>query len=610
MSSVHSLPENLDEQQMRAPTAARTRQENVATSTVHGNFTEAHRRVLEKLDSVQSTVDFVKISGSPFTGHLNKAGKPQASFVKFLINLKQVAIKAVHGCPAPTDAATNVTAILTELRPAEQPPQFITIFNEFIFEILTGVCDDEALNIVLRYEYSDDVFQTVKKDGRRALFALMQTYAPVSTNAGNNAKEKLERVRFSQDKNTIQDQITELYVLVQQYEAARASRLEPAEMWSFVTSAVKGSCWATFKLIMSTQQEFKTKKVFWFIDQVREYVLAIEDEDEASPSTSHSRGREKSVLNSAKACEESTSTSELIATVNRLAATVAAITTSKETSARVNNGRPYVKRSYDERPYDSSRMGACRFCGGKGHRHRDCPTLKTTLPKPPIPPRAGAVRAACNDDTPGFLMGVAAIEDESCSTRTSSFISVMAVLTMLFWFVATLVTVYSRNHVSFQHNLHCATTRHGSLAAANDTYCGFGVDSCASHHICDDQTKFSSIDFTRTKTFEVVHGEQITSSGVGSVTLNVATTSGIIKEVVLTDVHYMPQQRMCLISVGRAMTSQGFGSPDFKNLTWEADGNCTLKMIKTNGTFQLDASVKFWKWTRSGIKVERQGAQH
>ena len=50
--------------------------------------------------------------------------------------------------------------------------------------------------------------------------------------------------------------------------------------------------------------------------------------------------------------------------------------------------------------------------------------------------------------------------------------------------------------------------------------------------------------------------------------------------------------------------------PDFKKLTWEADGNCTLKMIKTNGTFQLDASVKFWKWTSSGIKVERQGAQH
>ena len=93
-------------------------------------------------------------------------------------------------------------------------------------------------------------------------------------------------------------------------------------------------------------------------------------------------------------------------------------------------------------------------------------------------------------------------------------------------------------------------------------------------------------------------------------TLNVATTSGITKEVVLTDVHYMPNQRMCLISVGKAMASQGFGSPDLETLTWKVDNNCTLKLIKSNHTFQLDASVKFCSWTNSGIKVERQGATH
>ena len=126
--------------------------------------------------------------------------------------------------------------------------------------------------------------------------------------------------------------------------------------------------------------EFRLQKSFWLLDQLREYVLAIEDddEDEAPPAA-----RKKSVLNSVKAYEDSSSTVELIETVNRLAATVAAITTSKETSARVKD-----KRS-DERPY-TAKMGPCRFCGG-GHRHRDCHTLKTGLPKPPIPPRAGAV---------------------------------------------------------------------------------------------------------------------------------------------------------------------------------------------------------------------------
>jgi hypothetical protein len=338
------------------------------------------------------------------------------------------------------------------------------------------------------------------------------------------------------------------------------------------------------------QPEYRAKKIFWFIDNIREYVLAIEDDNDSSQETPQGKGREKSILNSAQANENYITNSELAATVSKLAATVAAITTSRETSSRVKDRKPFDERAWD------AKMGPCRFCGG-GHRHRDCNKLKTDRPKPPIPPRAGGVRAADgSDDTPGFLMGVVAIEDDSCSTRTSIFFTIIAVVTALFWGIAL--------------GLRCAVTRNGSLAAADDTYCGFGVDTCASHHICNDQSKFSSIDFNNTKTFEVVHGENITSSGVGSVTLNVATTSGIVKELVLTNVHYMPQQRMCLISVGSAMENQCFDSPDFKNLTWKVDTNCTLKMIKTGTTFQLDASVKFWKWTSSGIKVERQGAKH
>ena len=173
----------------------------------------------------------------------------------------------------------------------------------------------------------------------------------------------------------------------------------------------------------------------------------------------------------------------------------------------------------------------------------------------------------------------------------------------------------TRSNITFQNNLRFKTfprADRGELSgvSVNDTYCGFGVGSCTSDHICDSAAKFSYIDYNGCKTFDVVHGENVTSQGVGTVTLNVATTSGVTKEVTLTDVHYMPQQRMCLISVGKAMHSQGFESPDFKKLTWKADRNCTLKMLKSNGTFRLDASVKMWSWTSSGVHVERSGAQH
>ena len=56
---------------------------------------------------------------------------------------------------------------------------------------------------MLRYQYSDNEAQLLKLDGRRVMFALMQTYSPVSTNASNNAKHRLDGFRFKQTKSTI-----------------------------------------------------------------------------------------------------------------------------------------------------------------------------------------------------------------------------------------------------------------------------------------------------------------------------------------------------------------------------------------------------------------------
>jgi hypothetical protein len=112
---------------------------------------------------------------------------------------------------------------------------------------------------------------------------------------------------------------------------------------------------------------------------------------------------------------------------------------------------------------------------------------------------------------------------------------------------------------------------------------------------------FSTLDSTKFKTFKVVHGETITSSGVGNVELLVETTQGKPRVLTLRNVHYIPQQNISLISVDKAISGQDFDSPDFKNLTWKADDTCTLKILATNGTFELDASVRYWSWTKSGV---------
>jgi hypothetical protein len=604
MSDAVSLPGALFDE-ATVHTAARTRQDNWATTTVEGAFTEVHRRLLERIDLIQPTLDLIKINGGSFVGKQCLVnGRTSVSFVKFLFNLKSIVYRLAANCPAQTNAVLHTESIINELRPGEETPSFITVFNHLIFNLLLNASDEEAMNIVLQYEHSDDAQQTLKKDGRRALFALMQTYSPVSTNAGNVVKTKLERLRFKLDKDTIQDQITEFHILIQKLEAARADKLEPNEFWSFVTSTIKGQSWAAFRLTISMQSEFKAKRAFWFIDQVREYILALEDSPrDTSPPPTHSDGRKKSILNAAMG--ETSVNAEML---HKLAAAVAAITTSKETATRIK-----PKTTLDTRTWDS-KMGPCRFCGGN-HRHRDCSTLKTGEPKPSIPPRAGAVRGVPgSDDTPGFLMGVISVDQpqDACAlSYLNYFVFFATMLIAIFWFV-TAIFFASKNNVMFQRNLRIAVCRSdkGVLGNASEAYCNFGVDTCASDHICDDMSKFSSIDFNRSKTFEVVHGEKVTSSGVGSVILNVATTSGVTKELVLTDVHYIPDQRMSLISVGKAIASQGFESPDFKRLTWKVDKNCTLKLIKASDTLQLDATVKLWKWASNGVKVGRKGAQH
>jgi hypothetical protein len=612
MSEHGSLPASLDEA-APAQIVARTRQDNMSTVTIYGEFTEPHRRLLERIDTIQATVDFVKMSGTCFTGRQQSStstSRTNVSFTKFLLNIQACTSRVLLACPAQTHAQEHADNIFRELLPGEDAPEFVTLFNQLVFSILVNCCDEEALQIVLRFKNDQTSPSISKRDGRRALFALMQTYEPVSTNAGNNAKTKLENFRFTLDKTMVHTQITDFHILVQGLEASRAMKLQPNELWASVNSAIKGTPFTIFRLPISMQHEFKTQNSHWLIDQIREFILAIEDDHDSQQT---SEGRKKATLNAAKSdSSENSTTAELAAVVSKLAATVAAISTTKETAHRVPYKGKSAHTGTDTRPWVNT-MGPCRFCSGS-HRHRDCTKLKTDEPKPSIPPRAGAVRSMVTDDK-GFLLGVIAKDQPPDECPTSSFSTVvylLAIFTSLLWFVVAYIVIASRGNITFQRDLRIGVCRSGTgtLANASDTFCNFGVDSCASDHICDDMSKFSEIDFNKSKTFEVVNADDITSSGVGTVTLNVATTSGITKELVLKDVHYMPQQRMSLISVGKAMNSQGFESPDLKKLTWKVDRNCTMKLLKTSNTYQLDASVKYYSWTNSGVNVDRSGAQH
>jgi hypothetical protein len=136
-------------------------------------------------------------------------------------------------------------------------------------------------------------------------------------------------------------------------------------------------------------------------------------------------------------------------------------------------------------------------------------------------------------------MGAVAADQPECSSRSSFFIPFMVFLTFFFWFVVACISFTTRGNISFQHNLNCQAVSGGAVTPPFEN--GFGVDSCASDHICHDKGMFSTLDFSKYKTFEVVHGETITSSGVGNVDLLVATTQGKPRVILtLRNVHYIP----------------------------------------------------------------------
>jgi hypothetical protein len=167
----------------------------------------------------------------------------------------------------------------------------------------------------------------------------------VSTNAGNNAKAKLESTRFQQDNNTINQQITDFYINVAVLEAARDKKLETLELWAFITSAIKGKNWTYFRLTMSMQKEYKDQytdlsgsstkfaNTSWPSRTIKTLPLRL-------------KARKKSVLNAAQASSsDSSSTDDLREVISRLAASVAAITSKAETASRVKNNKCVGKRS-------------------------------------------------------------------------------------------------------------------------------------------------------------------------------------------------------------------------------------------------------------------------
>jgi hypothetical protein len=104
-------------------------------------MTPAHRAVLfDKVDSIQAMIDFIRITGGPFTGNemYLADGRSCVSFTKFLINFRSVIFRAIAGLPVAMNAVNFTEAIFYELRPGDVSTEYITEFNHLVFNIHTN----------------------------------------------------------------------------------------------------------------------------------------------------------------------------------------------------------------------------------------------------------------------------------------------------------------------------------------------------------------------------------------------------------------------------------------------------------------------------------------
>jgi hypothetical protein len=97
-------------------------------------MTPAHRVLFDKIDSIQATIDFIRITGGPFTGKMYLAnGRSCVTFTKFLINSRSVIFRAIAGLPPGMNAVNLTEAIFYELRPGDVSTEYVTEYDQIIF---------------------------------------------------------------------------------------------------------------------------------------------------------------------------------------------------------------------------------------------------------------------------------------------------------------------------------------------------------------------------------------------------------------------------------------------------------------------------------------------
>jgi hypothetical protein len=503
----------------------------------------------------------------------------------------------------------NVDDILKEHKISETIPAFSKEVNETIFEILSSVCEGEAYDIVDPYNRADDD-TSIDQDGRRAYFALLREYFPISNNCCKVAESQLRDFKFSINKNETAACRTRFRKLIFDLGEARGSQLNKLEKWNALTDSISDDEFANLRVILNFQPEAKERDTDWLLNAITDYIA---DSNVASKSNDKGVAFGVHLHGLATNPPPSPPIDNLEEKINNLVnARLAAITNTAMTKPRVNANKSKNKedtRTRREKYFDGPPPRDCKYCPGQLHWSRDCPRLAelelsaatVTAPAKSVKPQLAAIAPSSTSSSKGFAFGMnAKPKKQSTAARgvgllhqvTKTAIGnptlwLMSTLTGRVWLnaitIACILATFAMTSSASARNILAAVTTPKVVVNAP-----FQVDTAASDHVSGTFSLFRDFDKTTAKDFDVVHGESVHSLGSGDIDMIASDVNGNWHKLTLKDVHYIPGQAMNLISVSKAFENEGVQNPDFINLEWVIN-DTTFKLTRSNGTFALDA---------------------
>lgn len=397
---------------MNVPTA-RTRKDNQKTVTTNDGWTSAAiTAAIHGIDVSKFAIEARKIAGGTYKG----TGDKNVSGVKYILTVKQVAKRMIMSAnfPRGVNAEEAIDNILKEFNQTEEIPVFVECINRLFFRFQVACCDGAALNTILRYEHLPDENHTFIEDGRRAFMQTWQIAIPVSVNASNNAKKDIENFFFSFNKD-IHGQVDMFNTRVATYENARTGHLDSNERWAYITNAISGPDWESFRTVLGFQQHYINQDSFWLIDRIIEHVMANTN----TAKTVSKLGGAASTSADSQPTDELADLKAQVASLTSLTAKLGAIVTANDVNPRSNKPRGQGPRgrgrnSRSQNPDKEKQLPPlpCRHCG-KMHWDNECTenNKPTGAAKPPIKARAAAI--ASTNETGGFLLAARARPDES-----------------------------------------------------------------------------------------------------------------------------------------------------------------------------------------------------